>query len=170
MRSAGLFSLLFVALFSLSRPVGAQGSKPRYFISAETDMDKVSRDILLRTNEYRAEKGLGNVVRDEELDRLALIHSRNMATGKVPFSHNGFEERAEAYRKAGKMFVSAFSENVAVGARNGVEVMQGWIESPGHRKNIEGSYNRMGIAVVRDKDGALYFTQLFAYGEQPARR
>jgi uncharacterized protein YkwD len=170
MRSAGLFSLFSVFFFALSTPAPAQVGKPHYSISTETDMDKVSRDILARTNEYRRKNGLQDVARDEELDRLAAVHSRNMANGQVPFSHNGFEDRAEAYRKVEKLFVSAFSENVAVGARNGQEVMEGWIKSPGHRKNIEGAYNRMGIAVVRDKDGALYFTQLFAHGEQAARR
>jgi uncharacterized protein YkwD len=36
-----------------------------------------------------------------------------------------------------------------------------WLNSPGHRKNIEGPYNLTGIAMAKAKDGTMYFTQIF---------
>ena len=44
---------------------------------------------------------------------------------------------------------------------NAKQVVNMWLNSDGHRKNIEGNYNLTGIGVVKGKDGALYFTQIF---------
>ena len=83
-----------------------------------------------------------------------------MAEGKVPFGHDGFKERM------GKVpfFVRAFSENVAYnyGKADAVDTaITGWINSPGHRKNMLGGYNQCAIAIYV-KDGKSWFTQLFA--------
>ena len=40
-------------------------------------------------------------------------------------------------------------------------VVDGWIDSDGHRENIEGDYNIIGIAAVKDANGRYYFTQIF---------
>jgi uncharacterized protein YkwD len=41
------------------------------------------------------------------------------------------------------------------------EIVRGWLASPGHRKNIEGSYAFTGVGVVRSASGKLYVTQIF---------
>jgi uncharacterized protein YkwD len=45
-----------------------------------------------------------------------------------------------------------------MGAR---EVVDGWLNSPGHRRNIEGDFRLTGIGIAKRSDGMVYFTQIF---------
>jgi uncharacterized protein YkwD len=83
-----------------------------------------------------------------------------MANKKIPFGHDGFDGRMERLSKQLKPTYS-FAENVAMGATTAQEVVTQWLNSPGHKKNIEGDYNLTGIGIVKGKDGNLYYTQIF---------
>jgi uncharacterized protein YkwD len=39
--------------------------------------------------------------------------------------------------------------------------VSGWLGSRGHRENIEGRYDLTGVGIVRDAQGAYYYTQIF---------
>ncbi len=53
-------------------------------------------------------------------------------------------------------------ENVAMGYRTAAAVMEGWMNSSGHRANIlNGRFTHIGIGVAADSDGTLYYTQIF---------
>lgn len=41
------------------------------------------------------------------------------------------------------------------------KAVEGWLNSSGHRRNIEGNYNLTGIGVAKNSQGAYYFTQIF---------
>jgi len=40
--------------------------------------------------------------------------------------------------------------------------VDGWLNSPGHKKNIEGNFTLTGIGYARDHKGNIYFTQIFS--------
>ena len=118
--------------------------------------------IHAEVNEYRAKQGLPPLTLDREISEIAREHSQDMAAGQVEFGHGGFEQRVQAiarvipYRRA--------AENVAYnqGYQDpGSQAVEGWINSPGHRVNMEGSFDLTGIGVVRTSDGKYYFTQMF---------
>lgn len=130
---------------------------------AVNTMDKADQlvdDILSYTNKARAKKGLKALVMKDGLNRIAAGHSRNMATGKVPFSHDGFSDR---YAEAKKEFsgLNSFAENVSFGPSTGKEVVDGWMGSKHHKENILGDFTSIGIGVASDKNGRNYFTQVF---------
>ena len=51
---------------------------------------------------------------------------------------------------------------MAVGQRSVAQVVQGWIDSPGHHANIvHESMTEMGFAVSFGSDGRAYFAQVF---------
>jgi uncharacterized protein YkwD len=85
-----------------------------------------------------------------------------MATKKIPFSHDGYDERMDGISRQLKN-VSATAENVAYGPTTAKDVVDMWLHSPGHKKNIEGNYNLTGIAVEKGTDGGTYYTQIFVY-------
>jgi len=116
--------------------------------------------ILLYINQYRQNKGLASLQLDSIISVVALEHSINMATKKTAFGHDGFEERMQ---KIVKNFpkMKASAENVAFGKLSAEGVVKGWINSPHHRKNIEGDYAYMGIGVAKDSKGVSFFTQIF---------
>ena len=125
--------------------------------SAITDLEKA---VNQQINQYRVSRKLPPLSVDPRISQLARIHSENMASGKVKFSHDGFEGRAKAIA----IPYQSVAENVAYNmgytdpVRNAVE---GWIKSDGHRKNMEGQFNLTGIGIAKNVKGEYYFTQLF---------
>ncbi|MEL6319305.1 MAG: CAP domain-containing protein [Cyanobacteria bacterium J06626_14] len=135
------------------------------------------QEVLKLTNEFRQKNGLKPLVIDQDLDEAADIHSKNMADQDF-FSHTGKDgsrpwDRAE---RAGYESRTV-GENIAAGYRTPEAVVQGWIDSPGHRANmLNPNYNEIGLGYyyLQDDRGSVnynsYWTQLFGRGtiESPA--
>jgi uncharacterized protein YkwD len=115
-------------------------------------------------NDYRLSKGLPVLEWNDAVATIARIHSQNMANGQVPFGHQGFEDRVKNIQAV--VNISSAAENVAASNETDLvnSVVNGWIQSQGHRENIENSaYNLSGMGVGSDGKGMYYFTQLFAH-------
>ena len=85
-----------------------------------------------------------------------------MAHKQAPFSHDGFAGRVKAVQR--KIPLEKMGENLAFmkGYPDPVSVaVKGWINSPGHQKNMVGDYNLTGIGIAKNNAGEYYFTQLF---------
>ncbi|MCA6450390.1 MAG: CAP domain-containing protein [Chitinophagaceae bacterium] len=116
--------------------------------------------ILQYINQHRSSIGKASLKLATVASEQAYRHSRNMGNRKTGFGHEGFDNRMEAIKK-NVGWISASAENVAYGKLTAREVVQGWLNSPGHRKNIEGDYLYTGIGVYQDAKGILFFTQIF---------
>lgn len=146
-----LFSLLLISYLT---PSCAQDN------TSDEDFEVMEQQILQEVNTYRATKRLKPLQMVEMITDAATRHSKDMGRGRVPFGHDGFDDRMDRLmRKIDN--ANACAENVAFGKFTAQEVVKKWIQSPGHKKNIEGNYNLTGIGVYRGKDGYPYFTQIF---------
>lgn len=125
-----------------------------------TDANLVD-DVLSQTNKFRKLKGLPALIINEDLNAIAQKHSTNMARKRVGFGHGGFSQRESQARKRIKPFYS-FAENVAYGPTSGKQVVTMWKNSPGHRRNMLGRYKYIGIGVAKDRQGRIFYTQVFA--------
>jgi uncharacterized protein YkwD len=77
-------------------------------------------------------------------------------------SHDGFEQRIDAISQA--IPLRSAAENVAFNsgfANPDTQAVMGWIDSPGHRENIEGNFDLTGVGITQNTQGEYYFTQLF---------
>jgi uncharacterized protein YkwD len=119
------------------------------------------QEVFTETNQFRKSEGLAKLVIRKDLNVLAQKHSEDMASGRVGFGHDGFEERNAVAQKEIKGMHS-FAENVAYGATSGKEVITMWESSPGHRRNMLGQYQYTGIGVAKDRQGRIYYTEVFA--------
>ena len=125
------------------------------------------QDILFYVNKLRKSKVLAPLSLNETLSVEARGHSKSMANGRTGFGHDGFEQRIDDIsKKLGR--VSAAAENVAYGNLSAEAVVDGWIKSPGHRKNMLGNFNLIGIGTAKGKGNIVYFTQIFI--NKPAGR
>jgi uncharacterized protein YkwD len=139
-------------------PEGATGSMR---ISA------VNKTLILKLVNEAREKGVrcGNdyykpappVVWNDLLEKAALTHCTDMAAKKY-FSHtsNNGSGSGDRLRKAGYNWM-ACAENIGMGYMDEKEMVEGWLKSPGHCRNIMNpDYKEMGVARVGD-----YWTQEF---------
>jgi len=117
-------------------------------------------EILRYVNEDRKDHGLVPLQMNALESSLALKHSQDMAGKKVKFGHDGFNTRARTIQKT--LGSTTIGENVASGNMTAREVVDGWLNSPGHKKNIEGNFTLTGIGFARDKKGDIYFTEIFS--------
>ncbi|MDJ0599867.1 MAG: CAP domain-containing protein [Crocosphaera sp.] len=122
----------------------------------------LEQEINRRVNQYRLSKNLPPLKMNATISSVARQHSQDMASKKATFSHDGFDNRAKAVGKT--ISYRSFAENLAYikGYPDLADVaVKGWINSPGHRKNMEGKFNLTGIGIAKNSDGEYYFTQLF---------
>ncbi|SDZ86122.1 Uncharacterized conserved protein YkwD, contains CAP (CSP/antigen 5/PR1) domain [Arachidicoccus rhizosphaerae] len=122
--------------------------------------NQFAREILKYTNQYRHRQGLPALVLDPTASRLAQQHSRDMANGNSGFGHGGFQQRTNQLRAAYGRTI-ATGENVAYGQLSAKEVVNIWINSAPHRKNLRGNFNKVGIGIAYNQQGIAFFTQLF---------
>lgn len=123
--------------------------------------DSREAQVVAIVNQERAAAGCGAVVVNGQLATAARRHSQDQAANNT-MSHTGsdgssFVERA---RRAG--YQNPVGENVAMGYRTPDAVMNGWMDSDGHRRNILNCQARaIGVGVATASDGSLYWTQVF---------
>ena len=122
----------------------------------------LEQSVYQQINQYRQSRNLPALKLDSRISEQARAHSQAMANGRVPFSHQGFDQRVKAISST--IPYQEAAENVAYnqGYQNpDRQAVEGWIKSSGHRHNIQGNYNLTGIGIVKNAQGEYYFTQIF---------
>jgi uncharacterized protein YkwD len=152
--------LVFLLLTNLSACAQAKDLHARVTNYNKINLSTLNTDILTLINQHRKAIGLGELQMLDIANAEAQRHSADMVNGTSPFGHDGFENRVADIRKT-TGFISGAAENVAYGNLTAAQVVDGWLHSPGHKKNIEGNYNLTGIGTVQREDGTIFFTQIF---------
>ncbi|MCB0060751.1 MAG: hypothetical protein KDE19_01505 [Caldilineaceae bacterium] len=109
--------------------------------------------VVELVNQRRAEANLPPLKWVTEASSAARYHAADMAEDDY-FDHNsydrnndqvvqvcGWADRIRGYYTG----ASALGENIAAGYRTPASVMEGWMNSPGHRGNILGNYAEIGV-------------------------
>lgn len=123
---------------------------------------KDDADAMLKMlNAARVSEGAKALTRDASLDKIAKAHSDEMAKVKMIGHNVGTGDPAQRIKAAGHKATIA-GENVASAASSQNAHRALW-SSPSHRSNmLSGEFTRVGIAVVKDADGRVWVTELFA--------
>ncbi|MBN1479702.1 CAP domain-containing protein [candidate division KSB1 bacterium] len=122
-------------------------------------MAQQTHDLI---NVYRLSQELPALTFNNDVANVALEHSRNMAAGRVPFSHDGFDQRMSTLAK--KIKFNTAAENVAFnqGYQDPAAIaVEGWLMSTGHLANITSDFDVTGIGVATNEKKGYYFTQIF---------
>ena len=116
-------------------------------------------EVVRLVNEIRQENGLKPLSANWELSRVARYKSQDMKD-KGYFAHNSptYGTPFQMIRAFGISFRTA-GENIAYGYATPKAVVNGWMNSSGHRANIlNGSYTQIGVGYVAQGN---YWTQMF---------
>lgn len=137
--SAGAFAV------AIALVLGVVGSA-----SAATPAD----DVLTQTNELRHSVGQPPLLQDDALDAAAQEWANTLSISNLQHSTNEWREE----RIPGGW--STHGENIGAGYRTATDIMDGWINSPGHYQNlIRPSFTRLGVGYNRATNS---WVQIFA--------
>ncbi len=117
------------------------------------------REVIRLVNEHRRKNGLGELSEDWQLSRVARYKSQDMRDRKY-FSHTSptYGSPFQMIKSFGISYKSA-GENIAKGQKTPKAVVDGWMNSSGHRANIlNPKFTHIGVGYVAD--GNLW-TQMF---------
>ncbi|PKL57999.1 MAG: CAP domain-containing protein, partial [Methanomicrobiales archaeon HGW-Methanomicrobiales-5] len=155
------------------------------------DISTLESRIHEGINQQRKNNGLSSLSYDSSLASIAREHSADMARNNY-FAHvnlqgldpsgRGNQAGYSCYKNYGSYYTTGIAENImqnnlydSITTYNGIpryawnsqeEIAQstvsGWMNSPGHRKNIlTSTYDREGIGVAIAADDKVYITQDF---------
>lgn len=130
--------------------------------SVPNDIRALEEEVIRLVNEERSKVGVSLLTENKELSNIARMKSQDFID-KNYFSHNSptYGSPFEMLDNLNVNYTAA-AENIASGQRSSREAMTTWMNSPGHKANILNSaFNQIGVGVARDRNGNLYWTQLF---------
>ncbi|MFF8971712.1 CAP domain-containing protein [Streptomyces sp. NPDC014995] len=123
---------------------------------------RTEAEVVDLTNRERARAGLRPLGLDPLLATAARAHSADMVARSF-YSHVSPEgsrpwDRTAAAGSARR----TIGENIACGQRSPAEVVEGWMNSPGHRANIlKPAFTHIGVGFAGGGPAGTYWTQLF---------
>lgn len=133
-------------------------------VKVGSDSDKksggVSDDVIDLVNSERSAQRRSSLKSDETLNMIAEQRAREIA---VKFSHTRPDGSKCSSLLQENNIVNVYAgENIAAGHRSATEVMNTWMNSDGHRKNIlNENYTRIGVGVYEASNGTIYWVQVF---------
>ncbi len=156
-------ALTILALMLLACGKGGAATAP--FVASHTraptptggPIDREVASFVKLMNAHRISLGLSPLIWDSRAAAVAQAHSREMFERHY-FSHTSPDGRSTWDRlDARGVTYSRAGENIAWGQETGSAVLRAWLDSPGHRANIErGSYTHHGVGRV-----GTYWTHVF---------
>jgi len=122
-----------------------------------------SIEVAKLTNEFRAQYNLKPLKYDRSLEQISIVKVNDMIKG------NYFEHYSPDYGQPWDLatifdykFIG-YGENIARYFKTPRHTVLGWMNSPGHRKNmLNEQYTHIGVAVEKDSEGNFYWVQHFA--------
>ncbi len=128
-----------------------------------TDQNRsYAQQVIDLVNDERSKAGLSAVTEATDVSAAAAIRAQEITSN---FSHTRpdgtyyntvLDQSGISYWGSG--------ENIAYGQKTPAEVMNGWMNSQGHRANIlNASYTKIGVAYYQNSNGVTYWVQLFTY-------
>ncbi|MFG2806758.1 CAP domain-containing protein [Streptomyces massasporeus] len=118
--------------------------------------------VIDLTNRERTRHGLPPLSADPLLTTAAQAHSADMVA-RAFYAHTAPDggqpwDRAAAAGSTRR----SIGENIACGQRSPADVVEGWMNSPGHRANIlKPGFTHIGVGFAGGGRAGMYWTQLF---------
>jgi uncharacterized protein YkwD len=185
-----LLLLSMLAACQTARPPASSGHLPSKQIKPAISIPDMEKRIHALINREREKHGLSRLTWDDALARVARGHSKDMAKRSY-FSHDSPDGRDFSFRYLQQGMTCSIrientiytgAENIALislyrsittingaaypdwytGEQLAEAAVQGWMNSPGHRKNIlTPHWLHEGIGVNISSDDKVYITQNF---------
>lgn len=134
----------------------------KVYVPMFSTVKAIEKRVIELTNQQRQRYGLKPLKHNWELSRVARYKSEDMRDSRY-FSHT-----SPTYGSPFKMIrdfaipFTAAGENIAMGQRTAEQVVNGWMNSSGHRANILNErFTEIGVGYAKNSYGRTYWTQMF---------
>lgn len=115
--------------------------------------------LVTLINNYRASIGLNRLEVINHISYKSQEHNIYMIDNNV-VNHDYFQQRSNNLVQV--LGAQRVGENIAYNYQSAEGALNAWMNSPGHKENIEGDYTHIGISVTIDETtGKKYFTNMF---------
>jgi uncharacterized protein YkwD len=123
------------------------------------DYNSMELETMTLINNYRVSIGLNALEKINHVSYKSEEHNKYMIANNV-VNHDDFVARSENIIKA--LGALRVSENIAYNYSSAKGVFDAWMNSPGHRENIEGNFTHFGLAIRENTvNGRKYYTNIF---------
>lgn len=122
----------------------------------------MASQVVSLVNKERSAEGLSSLSSDAQLAKLAQLKAEDMAKLGY-FSHTSptYGSAFDMMKTYGVSYKTA-GENIAKGQKTAESVMEGWMNSSGHRANIlKSDYTKIGVGYAKSAGGITYWVQIF---------
>ncbi|WP_432667620.1 SafA/ExsA family spore coat assembly protein [Wukongibacter baidiensis] len=134
----------------------------KVYVPLFSNVKAIEQEVIRLCNLERQKAGLPAYSHNWQLSRVARYKSEDMAN-RGYFSHTSPTYGSPfQMMKNFKIKYSAAGENIAMGQRTAQAVVQGWMNSSGHRANIlSRNFTQIGVGYAKNSKGTIYWTQMF---------
>lgn len=127
-----------------------------------SSLNAFEQEVIHLTNQERQKNGLAPFKANIELSSVARAKSQDM------IDKNYFDHQSPTYGSPFDMMKSfgisyrTAGENIAKGQKTAQQVVNGWMNSEGHRKNIlNPNFTEIGVGYAVSPSGTAHWTQMF---------
>lgn len=153
-----LLALLSISLVSCSKEEMASDQNDNVPANVTYNYSQEELELINIINNYRVSKGLVSLAKVDYISVKSEEHD-NYMIAKGGISHDYFQDRYEAL--VNKLGAVNVSENLAYNYSTPQGVFNAWLNSAGHKANIEGDFTHFGIAIRTNSEGKKFYTNLF---------
>ena len=115
--------------------------------------------LVTLINDYRTSIGLNTLQVINHISYKSQEHNIYMIDNNV-VNHDYFQQRSNNLIQV--LGAEKVGENIAYNYQTPESAISAWLNSPGHKANIEGDYTHLGISITVDETtGKKYYTNMF---------
>ncbi|WP_204251786.1 CAP domain-containing protein [Flavobacterium tistrianum] len=159
-------TMLFIAILFAMNACSADSAEasldtatPTETLVANYTYNDTEIETMRLINEYRMSIGLNSLERVNHISFKCEEHNKYMIANNV-VDHNDFVARSSNMTSV--LGAKKVGENVAYNYKTPEAALKAWLDSPGHKENIEGDFTHFGLSVTTDPaTGKKYYTNIF---------
>lgn len=152
------FQSIFILSFILLLTSCSSDTDNEEVFDDSSNYSSYEKEIIQLLNNHRNSKGLSSLKVLDIIKTQTDEHTDYMiSAGQI--SHDNFSDRSSYLQKNAQ--AKGTAENVASGYTTAQSVVNGWINSDGHRKNIEGNYTHFHLTAKQSPNNKWYYKNIF---------
>ena len=149
------FLILMILIFSCTK--NDESITPQLY-----DYQFSSKEIELfdRINYHRDSIGLNTLQPNQHISYVCYEHNIYMIENGA-INHDYFQQRVINLQNT--LSAVRVGENIAYNYQNASSILNAWLNSPGHKRIIEGDYTDFGLSITKDENQRNYITLILIH-------